>query len=61
MITKRISIKAYQNLRSNDIEKRNYLLQRSNNNDSSNRNNKSDKIGTKIRLTKSKNKNILKH
>jgi hypothetical protein len=59
---KKNSIKAYANRRNNNsLNKRNYLTQRSNTNDSTNRNNKSDKISTKIRLTKSKNKNGLKH
>lgn len=58
---KKNAIKAYTTKRSNSIRKRNLLSQRNNTNDNTNKNNKSDKIGTKIRLTKSKNKSVLKH
>ena len=58
---KKNAVKAYANQRSNSIKKRNYLSHRSNTNDSTNRDNKSDRIGTKIRLVKSKNKNVQKH
>ena len=59
---KKNAIKAYANRRNNtSLNKRSYLSQRNNTNDSTNRNKKSDKLGTRIRLTKSKNKNILKY
>jgi len=58
---KKNAVKAYANKRSNSIRKRNLLSHRNNTNDINNKNNKSDKIGTKIRLTKSKNKSVLKH
>jgi type II secretory pathway component HofQ len=59
---KKNAIKAYANRRNNtSLNKRSYLSQRNNTNDSTNRNKKSDKLGTRIRLTKGKNRNILKY